>query len=145
MAKGNTTTLNLVREFHRAFRIPVRCKPRLDPTCVTNRIRAMREELKEVADAANQALAVRAEPVERDIAMAHLIHELCDLQYVLDGAFLEFGLTAYRAAAFAEVHRANMSKLWPDGEPRHRADGKVLKGPNFKPADVLAIYRSTVL
>jgi predicted HAD superfamily Cof-like phosphohydrolase len=32
---------------------------------------------------------------------------------------------------FKEVHRSNMSKLGEDGKPIYRADGKVLKGPNF--------------
>ena len=35
-----------------------------------------------------------------------------------------------------EVHRSNMSKLGADGRPVLRDDGKILKGPNFRPADV---------
>ncbi len=31
-----------------------------------------------------------------------------------------------------------MSKLGPDGQPIRRADGKVLKGPNFVPPDMTA-------
>jgi predicted HAD superfamily Cof-like phosphohydrolase len=38
---------------------------------------------------------------------------------------------------YAEVHRSNMSKLGPDGRPVRRHDGKVLKGPNYREADVL--------
>lgn len=37
---------------------------------------------------------------------------------------------------FAEVHRSNMSKLGEDGKPVFREDGKVLKGPNYSPADL---------
>lgn len=37
---------------------------------------------------------------------------------------------------FAEVHRSNMSKLGEDGKPIYREDGKVLKGPNYSPADL---------
>lgn len=37
---------------------------------------------------------------------------------------------------FAEVHRSNMSKLGDDGKPIFREDGKVLKGPNYSPADL---------
>lgn len=40
--------------------------------------------------------------------------------------------------AFAEVHRSNMSKLGLDGKPVLRADGKVLKGPNYSPANMEA-------
>jgi predicted HAD superfamily Cof-like phosphohydrolase len=36
--------------------------------------------------------------------------------------------------AFLRVHLSNMSKLGPDGKPiRRPSDGKVLKGPNYKP------------
>lgn len=38
--------------------------------------------------------------------------------------------------ATAEVHRANMSKLDDDGRPVLRTDGKVLKGPSFRPPDM---------
>lgn len=38
--------------------------------------------------------------------------------------------------AFAEVHRANMSKLGDDGKPVVRPDGKILKGPFFAPPDM---------
>jgi len=31
------------------------------------------------------------------------------------------------------VHESNMSKLGPDGKPVYREDGKVMKGPNYKP------------
>ena len=35
--------------------------------------------------------------------------------------------------ALDRVHKSNMSKLGLDGKPIRRADGKVLKGPNYKP------------
>lgn len=35
--------------------------------------------------------------------------------------------------AFLLVHESNMSKLGADGKPIRREDGKVLKGPNYKP------------
>jgi len=35
--------------------------------------------------------------------------------------------------AFNEVHSSNMSKLDDNGKPVLRADGKVLKGPNYRP------------
>lgn len=35
--------------------------------------------------------------------------------------------------AYARVHRSNMSKLGVNGKPVRREDGKVLKGPNYKP------------
>jgi NTP pyrophosphatase (non-canonical NTP hydrolase) len=36
----------------------------------------------------------------------------------------------------AEIHRANMSKIQPDGSVLRRADGKVMKGPMFVPANI---------
>jgi len=67
--------------------------------------------------------------------MVETLDALIDLQYVLDGAFLSFGLHGVKTAAFNEVHRSNMSKLGEDGKPiRREGDGKVMKGPNyFKP------------
>ena len=59
------------------------------------------------------------------------LKELADLVYV-----------AYQMAASQDwdldeamrrVHESNMSKLGEDGKPIYRADGKVLKGPNYKP------------
>lgn len=39
--------------------------------------------------------------------------------------------------AFKETHRSNLSKLGEDGKPiRRESDNKVLKGPNYTPADV---------
>jgi len=35
--------------------------------------------------------------------------------------------------AFKRVHASNMSKLGEDGNPVRRADGKILKGTNYKP------------
>jgi predicted HAD superfamily Cof-like phosphohydrolase len=34
--------------------------------------------------------------------------------------------------ALDRVYRSNMSKLDEDGKPIYRADGKVLKGPNYQ-------------
>jgi predicted HAD superfamily Cof-like phosphohydrolase len=38
---------------------------------------------------------------------------LCDLQYVLSGAILEFGFGGKFKSLFEEVHRSNMSKVVP--------------------------------
>lgn len=39
--------------------------------------------------------------------------------------------------AFKETHRSNLSKLGEDGKPiRRKSDNKVLKGPNYTPADM---------
>jgi len=43
---------------------------------------------------------------------------------------------------FKEVHRSNMSKLYPDGKPRYRADGKVKKPDSYSPADIGSILEN---
>jgi NTP pyrophosphatase (non-canonical NTP hydrolase) len=45
--------------------------------------------------------------------------------------------------ALRRVHASNMSKLGKDGKPIRREDGKVLKGPNYKPADLSDLVKTT--
>jgi predicted HAD superfamily Cof-like phosphohydrolase len=60
----------------------------------------------------------------------NLIKELADLVYVTYGYASTFGWNLDEAVR--RVHASNMSKLDEDGQPIFRADGKVLKGPNYK-------------
>lgn len=62
---------------------------------------------------------------------ADLLKELCDLLYVTYGFAITFGLDI--DTAFERVHQSNLSKLGEDGKPIFREDGKVMKGPNYKP------------
>lgn len=59
------------------------------------------------------------------------LKELADLVYVCFqfAASQEWDLDE----AMHRVHASNMSKLGEDGKPIYRDDGKVLKGPNYKP------------
>lgn len=66
-----------------------------------------------------------------------VVSELADILYVVYGTALHYGVDL--DAVVAEVHRANMSKLGDDGKPLRRADGKVLKGPNYRPPDVAGV------
>lgn len=119
-----THTLKCVREFHESFDLPVKAEPDIaDPKTNLLRINLIAEELEEL----KEALAA-GDVVE-------VLDALTDLQYVLDGAYLSFGLHGVKHAAFDEVHRSNMSKLGADGKPiRRPEDGKVMKGPGyFKP------------
>ena len=113
------TTLEMVKEFHDVFRVDLEQRRKAS-------FRLMLEELVEFYDAQSQ--------VER-------LDALLDLQYFLDGTFLAYGFDKVKDAAFVEVHRSNMSKLFEDGKPRFREDGKVLKGPNFSPPDLMQFLK----
>jgi len=112
----------MVLDFHDIFCNDVEPKPTLSTEEVQAlRIRLIQEEFDEV----------KAAIANRDIA--NLGKELADLLYVVYGAGAVFGLDLDRI--FALVHKANLTKLGEDGKPvRRESDGKVLKGPNYKPA-----------
>ena len=122
-------TLDCVREFHESYGLPVADAPNIDNEKVNGlRIELIREELEELTE------ALKA----RDLT--EVLDALTDLQYVLDGAYLSFGLHDLKEMAFTEVHRSNMSKLGADGKPVVReSDGKILKGPNYTPPDLKSI------
>ncbi len=125
-------TIDSVQEFHEAYGLPVLAKPAIaDPQTIKLRINLLQEELDELREALEQGDIVET------------LDALTDLQYVLDGAYLSFGLHPLKQHAFDEVHRSNMSKLGADGKPiRRPEDGKVMKGPNYSPPDLKAVYES---
>lgn len=69
-----------------------------------------------------------------------LAHELADVVYVAYGTALVHGIDL--DAVIAEIHRANMTKLGPDGRVSRRADGKVLKGDHYQAPDVSDVLRN---
>lgn len=91
------------------------------------RLQLMVEELGEVAQAMSEG------------NLPQILHELGDLSYVVDGTYLTYGLGDYKLPAIREIHRANMSKLDKDGKPIIHESGRVMKGPNFLPADMTAV------
>ena len=62
------------------------------------------------------------------------LKELADLVYVCY-QYAE-NMNWFLDEALNRVHESNMSKLGEDGKPIYREDGKVLKGPNYKPPDL---------
>jgi predicted HAD superfamily Cof-like phosphohydrolase len=66
--------------------------------------------------------------------------ELADLVYVAYGTALVYDIDL--DIALKEVHKSNMTKLDDAGKPVLRKDGKVLKGPNYKPPDMRGALRS---
>jgi len=66
--------------------------------------------------------------------MHRIAKELVDVLYVIYGTGHAFGIDLDKC--FEEVHNSNLSKLGEDGKPVYREDGKVMKGPNYKPPDI---------
>ena len=65
---------------------------------------------------------------------ADCLKELADLVYVCY-QYAENMRWNLDEAMF-RVHQSNMSKLDDEGKPIYREDGKVLKGPNYKPPNL---------
>lgn len=91
--------LNDVAEFHTTFDLPVLSEPIIpaEQRCML-RLNLLEEELRELKEAIEAGDLV-------EVADA-----FCDIQYVLSGAILEFGLAPKFKTLFDEVHRSNMSK-----------------------------------
>jgi predicted HAD superfamily Cof-like phosphohydrolase len=91
--------LNSVSEFHETFKAPILEKPQIpsNDRCEL-RVSLLQEELNEL----KQAI--------KDNDLVEIADALADLQYVLSGAILEFGLKEKFNMLFDEVQRSNMSK-----------------------------------
>jgi predicted HAD superfamily Cof-like phosphohydrolase len=72
------------------------------------------------------------------VRLAEAAKEAIDIIMVAAGFLNNIGIDA--DAAWAEVLRSNMSKLDPEtGLAVRREDGKIMKGPNYSPADLLPL------
>lgn len=79
-----------------------------------------------------------AEAVDKKDIVA-IADALTDILYVTYGFGHALGINLDKC--FEEVHNSNMSKLGEDGKPLYRNDGKVLKGPNYKPPNLVDILK----
>ena len=150
-------SLNQVAEFHQTFKHPVLEVPMI-PSEDRSRLRValLAEELKELEVAI----------LQNDIV--EVADALCDLQYVLSGAVLEFGLGEKFVDLFNEVQRSNMSKACHSLEEAEAtmqhykekgvnchfkedggkylvyrtSDNKTLKNINYSPADLVSILNA---
>ena len=143
-----------VLEFHRAFEHPIAESPTIPPE---NRIRFrlmfLLEELLEGFDAvldldqaegsprtalegAREILSFVVEHTSIKVDLPLFADALADLDYVVEGTRLEFGLNGDPIAD--EVHRANMAKLH-DGKIVKREDGKTLKPEGWTPPDIAGV------
>lgn len=148
----------MVAEFHRTFKHPIQAVPVIpDENRCKLRVALIAEELKELEVAI----------LEKDIT--GVADALCDIQYVLSGAVLEFGLGDKFKALFEEVQRSNMSKACKDEAEAIRtvehykqkdntecyykeiegkwlvyrkSDNKTIKSVGYSPADLESILAS---
>jgi len=148
-------TLTSVAEFHKTFKHPILAHPTIpDEKRCRLRVSLIAEELKELEEAI----------ANKDIV--EVADALCDIQYVLAGAVLEFGLADKFSTLFDEVQRSNMSKACRSlaeaeetvryySEERNTPcyfeeqdgrflvyrteDRKTLKSVNYSPADLKSI------
>ncbi len=127
--------------FHRAMDVPVREVPTIPPDGeVRLRLRLIAEEFVETLRGALYApkdldtlqveLNELVSKAEIDVEMTDFVDGLGDMDYVIEGTRLAFGIDGEPIEA--EIHRANMAKL---GGPR-RADGKRLKPIGWKPPNI---------
>lgn len=121
--------IDLTAEFHRAFRIPLRDQPQgeLPESEFRLRFDLMEEENREYLEAC------------REGDLTGIADAIGDMLYVLCGTIVTHGLQDHMEAVFEEIHRSNMSKLGPDGEPVLREDGKVTKSDRFFRPDLQSI------
>ena len=122
-----------LEEFHKAFGHPVDEVMTVDGmelrrSLIVEEFTELMSEISHVSIALARGRKPKLEVKE------NLLKELCDLQYVISGMAVAFGLPLQ--VAFNRVHASNMSKLGEDGKPIYREDGKVLKGPNYEPPDL---------
>ncbi|HEK19955.1 nucleoside triphosphate pyrophosphohydrolase family protein [Mucilaginibacter sp.] len=148
-------SLNKVAEFHRTFKHPILNNPTIpDKKRCDLRVALLAEEVKELQDAV------------ADNNIVEIADALCDIQYVLAGAILEFGLADKFKELFDEVHRSNMSKACNSADEASQTiahykakegceaymhqederflvyrshDNKTLKSVNYSPADLKSI------
>ena len=120
---------NALREFHRAYGLPIGDKARSfsgnnTATSPTRKLRQnlLDEEIWEYWRA------------ESDNDIVEIADALADIVYVAVGTAIAYGVPFDKV--FAEVHRSNMSKLDKDGKPIYREDGKVMKGENYEPPNI---------
>lgn len=118
-----------VKVFHERFGLPVLDKPDFpSEERVVLRMNLISEEMGELASAV----------LNRDIV--EVADALADLLYVTYGMAHEFGIPIDKV--FEEVQASNMTKLGEDGKPIKRADGKIMKGPNFRPPDIKSVLEN---
>lgn len=122
-----------VEQFSRAMNLPVNVP--FSPDLLTLRKRLLQEEIDELFAELDSAIVLtqKGEDISQEL-FENICKEAADVQYVLSGLGVSFGLPIEQA--FDLTHESNMSKLGPDGKPIYREDGKIMKGPNYHKPDL---------
>ncbi len=129
--------LNDVAEFHRTFQHPIQPSPTIpDPDRCALRVSLLAEELDELREAI------------QGNDLVEVADALCDLQYVLSGAILEFGLADKFKELFEEVQRSNMSKVCKSREEAeatvvHYREHKSMEGEIVEKNGQYLVYRKS--
>ncbi len=120
---GAYTNFIKVVDFTKKFNLPISETPQIPKGDLHKlRVNLIFEEIAEFLEAAAQG------------NIAKTTKELCDVLYVVYGYAATMGIDI--DYAFQLVHEANMSKLDELGRPVIREDGKVVKGPKYKPVSL---------
>lgn len=121
--------IDKLKEFNNKYGIKYREELQNNPSVDSNLIRyeLMKEENEEFLNALyNNDIVEVADAVG-------------DMLYILLGTVLDLGLQDKIIDIFYEIHNSNLSKLGEDGNPIYREDGKLLKGPNFFPPNLVKV------
>ena len=129
---GPSRIAGQVGEFHRSYGLPMRKSPTaaIGMDQVRLRLALIEEEVGELRTAAEAG------------DLIGVADALADIVYVAYGSAHVYGIDL--DAVLDEVHSSNMTKLGSDGRPVRRADGKVLKGPDYRPPDVDAVLTAAM-
>jgi predicted HAD superfamily Cof-like phosphohydrolase len=128
--------INHVAAFHDLFDAPILPAPSIPgPDRCALRVNLLQEELDELKEAIEQ----------KDLI--GIADALGDIQYVLSGAVLEFGLGDRFAAIFDEIQRSNMSKMCQTLEEAEQTAMYYQNTKNFETkivqkGDVYLVYRT---
>ncbi len=126
-----------VAKFHQVFDLPIEREPVIpSPDRCALRINLLEEELQELKEAIEN----------KDLT--EVADAFADLQYVLSGAILEFGLADRFRAIFDEVQRSNMSKVCKSREEaeatvEHYRDHKSMEGEIVEKDGQYLVYRKS--
>lgn len=145
MIHNHITREQKVSRFHRAMNLDVDSDPRV--SVLELRKKLLLEEVAEVSEAIDilsmELLRGKRGTKEQ---WANFLKELADVQYIVSGTFVSFNtFPSSFDAPFNRVHVSNMSKLDNEGNPLYNKEGKVLKGPNYKPPDLTDLVEGSEL